>query len=234
MSFVNEHCLLALKHEILLDLIRRDSNTVPTTGLNPSLLPDNVFDAITVVMVIRNPFYQIPSIYESFAGSSQCQPGDEDVAVATSAKTYRLLFDVLRPQGRTATVVDRDDMLWRTEDLATKACAALGIDPASLTDRWAPIPESERPLDNPIILAWTTTIWESSGIERPAEKVRSTTIAFRKGDWVLTLSEQPDALSMPAEYKKWEEKYGEYVAKHLKEHVDASIPHYEHLRQFKI
>ena len=232
---MNEHCLIALKYNILLDLIRSDSNTMSATELNATHLPDHIFNATTVVViVIGNPFYQIPSIYESFAASSKCRPGDEDFAVATSAKTYRLLFDVLRSQGRTAIVVDGDDVLWRTADLGKKVCAALGINSASLSDRWVPIPESKMPLDNPIILAWTTTIWESSSIERPAEKVRSTTFWLCKGDWVLTLSEQPDAPSILGEYKKWEERYGGDVAKHLKEHVDASMPHYEHLRQFKI
>ena len=172
---MNEHCLIALKHDVALDLIRTDSNTFTTSALNPTYLPDNVFNTIAAVIVIRNPLYQVPSLYESFAADSKCRPGDEDFAIAASAKTYRLLFDVLRSQRRTVIVVDGDDVLWRTADLAANVCVALGIDSGSVTDWWDPIPESGRPLDNPIVLAWTKTIWESSGIERPAEKVTCTT-----------------------------------------------------------
>ena len=169
---MNEHCLLALKHSILFNLIRDDSESPPAVETNPSLIPDDIFNTATTIVVIRNPLLQIPSIYESFMATTQCRPGDEDFTIATSSKTYRLIFDVLRASGRTPIVVNGDDMLWRTADLATNVCTALGIDSAGVTDKWDPIPESKRPYDNPIILAWTTTIWESTGIERPAQRVR--------------------------------------------------------------
>lgn len=104
--------------------------------------------------------------------NSQCRPGDEDFEIITSNRQSRWVFEYFRHarNGQIPIVVDGEDVLWRTQDLGDNLCAALKLPSGDLKNSWDPMPEeSKHP--NWFIRAMTTTMTDSTGIERPGEKV---------------------------------------------------------------
>lgn len=69
------------------------------------------------------------------------------------------------------------------KELRNNVCGALGIEQDSISDQWEAVPENERPT-NPIFLSFIKTFHESTGIERPAEKVCAALVAH--SDWLIT------------------------------------------------
>ena len=112
----------------------------------------------------------IASLYHSMVSMCHCRPGDEDFEIASTLGFCRLLFDHLRKLGKEPIVVDAEDMLWRTGDLEETLCSRFGLAGGVIRDTWDPVPEEQNPT-NPVLREWTKTIYESSGIERPAQKV---------------------------------------------------------------
>lgn len=167
---MNEHCLNSLQQDILLKMIRGELDSLEDGPSNRINLPDEVLDTCTPIMVIRHPAMQISSVYQSMVAMSRCRPGDEDFEIATALRLSRALYDFLCSRGKTPIVVDAEDMLWRTQDLAINICDALDIDVKGIKDKWDPVPIEKRPA-NPVLLAWTEVIWKSSGVERPKTMV---------------------------------------------------------------
>ena len=141
----------------------------------PTNLSDEVLDTCTPIMIIRHPAMQVSSVYQSMVALTQCRPGDEDFEIATTLTLSRALYDFLCSWGKTPIIVDAEDMLWRTQDLVTNICNALGIDAKDIQDRWDPVPFEKRPSKS-ILVAWTEVIWKSSGIERPMTKVSHSSV----------------------------------------------------------
>ena len=103
--------------------------------------------------------------------NSQCRPGDEDFTLITSAGHSRWLFEHFRHlRGQPPIVVDGEDVLWRTQELGDKFCNALGLELNGLKDQWDPFP-AEQKHPNPFVAAMTNTMTDSTGIERPQNKV---------------------------------------------------------------
>jgi hypothetical protein len=78
----------------------------------------------------------------------------------------------LKSQGRPPVVVDGEDVVWRTKEMTTNVCKAIGIHPRGVKETWETTPLEDRH-PNPIIQHLLSTIYNSTGVERPAEKVRS-------------------------------------------------------------
>ena len=146
-------------------------------GHNPTYVPDWIFDTCSPIMVIRHPALMVPSFYETMHRISYNLPGDEDFKLCTSLHYCRLIFDVFESQGRRPIVVDGEDVVWRTEEMTNNVCKALGIDSAGVAQTWQPTPPEKRP-QHPIIAAFTKTVHESTGVERPAKKVRACLICL--------------------------------------------------------
>lgn len=83
----------------------------------------------------------------------------------------RILFDLFKSQGRSVIVVEGDDVVNRTKEMTDNVCNAIGIDPEGVTQTWKTTPEEDRH-PNVIIRAFLSTIYDSTGVERSAEKVR--------------------------------------------------------------
>lgn len=100
--------------------------------------------------------------------NSQCRPGDEDFDLITSTRHSRLLFEYFRHirNGKTPIVIDAEDVLWRTKELGDRLSAALDLAPGRFKDTWDPMPEEQKS-SNWFIRAMTTTMTDSTGIERP-------------------------------------------------------------------
>jgi hypothetical protein len=103
--------------------------------------------------------------------NSQCRPGDEDFELITSTRHSRLIFEYFRhARGEVPIVVDGEDVLWRTEELGDRLCKALDLAQGGFKDQWDPMPEDQKS-PNWFIRAMTTTMTDSTGIERSDKKV---------------------------------------------------------------
>ena len=168
----NEHWLLLLRIELVLGLLRGEIQEPAQLGRNPTHLPDEIFHSLRPIILIRHPALAISSIYRDALNLTKFREGDEDLDVICVNRPLRILFDYFKAQKRRPIVVDAEDVLWRTEEVAKNLCAALGtIDPTTLSDRWEPKSKEEIERMNPYVYKVTQKIVESSGIERPREKV---------------------------------------------------------------
>ena len=170
----NEHWFNVFKQDILLGLLRGEIQEPAELGRNPTSLPDDLFDALTPIILIRNPVLAISSMYRDVVKLMKHRPGDEDFDMICTVKAPRLLFDHFKAQGRRVVVVDGEDLLWRTKEMTEGLCSALGgaISPQTLSDKWQPKSKEGIEQMNPLVYAATKDIQNSSGIERPAGKVR--------------------------------------------------------------
>ena len=160
-----------MKRDIQLNLFRKGDRAFPPFNdclPNPLEIPDAYLDNFTPILLIRHPILQVDSLYRSLNAHSQCRPGDEDFDNVTCTRHSRWLFEYFKHTrgGQTPIVVDGEDVLWRTQELGRNICEALGLDPDGLKDEWDPLPE-ERKSSNPFIAGMTTTMTDSTGIERP-------------------------------------------------------------------
>ena len=157
-----------------LDLLRNGDKAFPsfeTPFANPTVMPDHLLNELTPIILIRHPVLQIESVYTSMLAYSQCRPGDENFDLITSFQYHRLVFEYFRlSRGITPIVVDGEDILWRTEELAEKLGKAIGVDPAGFKGSWDQLPKDWWS-SSPFVLAMTKTIHESTGIERPRKGV---------------------------------------------------------------
>jgi hypothetical protein len=168
----NEHWFNVCKIDIVLGLLRGEIHEPGQLGRNPTHMPDENFDSLQPVILIRHPAISIGSIYRDAVNMTALRPGDEDFDMICMNKPLRLLFDYFRAQGRQPVVVDAEDILWRTEGMSWGLCVSLGtIDSGSLSDTWEPASQDEVQSMNPVMVMLMKNILESSGIERPSEKV---------------------------------------------------------------
>ncbi|KAI0164946.1 hypothetical protein GGR57DRAFT_451165 [Xylariaceae sp. FL1272] len=210
----NEHWFNVFKLDQVLGLIRGEIIEPYQLGRNPTHLPDEIFDCLQPMILIRHPALSIHSIYRDALKMTKQRPGDEDFDFLCINKPLRLLFDYLTSKGRQPVVVNAEDLLWRTDDLTNNMCTSLGtIDAATLSDKWKPATEEELARLNPLRVMLTRNILESSGIERP--------------------NERPSEPSIEKIFEEWRKLYGDSVAQYLKDLAEDNMPHYEYLSQFK-
>lgn len=169
----NEHWFNVFREQVVLDLIRDKIKEPNELGRNPTHLPDEFFDTLTPIILIRHPALAVRSIYRDALKVTKQRPGDEDFSLITENKSLRLLFDYFKAQGRQPAVVDAEDILWRTDDMTKNLFAKLGggLDPKKLNDSWNPATKEEIENLNPLVYMLTKDIQESSGIQRPEKQV---------------------------------------------------------------
>ncbi|OCL14732.1 hypothetical protein AOQ84DRAFT_280435, partial [Glonium stellatum] len=201
-----------LKQTVMLSIVRNEITEASQLPVNPTEISDWLFNTLTPIFVIRNPMLQIPSLYRGMTEGTQIRPGDEDFIIMSTLKCSRLLFENSRANGRHPITVDGDDVLWRTQDVASGVCKILKIDPLELREKWKPMTLQEHTW--PALREFTKTIQESTGIERPAAR--------------------PKDPSLDTEFRKWANQWGADIAAQLKERVVAEMPHYYYMSQFKV
>lgn len=211
----NEHCFLVLKRSIAFPLYRNDSSSIPTQPANPTYNPDEMFQTLTPIFVIRNPIFATPSNYDTFLlADPTVIPGTGAWARFTTLRTQRYLLDFfLQRDGVPPLVIDGDDVVWRTQEVGQKICSALGIDPKGLRERWEPVPEEKRSPD-PFLKHFLKVSDDSTGIERTSETA-------------------PKA-DLREAVKKWKTKYGVEVAGHLRETVERNWEDWKYLSGHKV
>ena len=158
-------------------------------------------------------------------------PGQEDFDWLTSLHWCRLLYDLLKSQGRPPVVVDGDDVVWRTQEMATNVCKAIGIGPSGVKETWTKTPPEDQ-IQNPIVQHALSTIYNSTGVERPAEKVRPSHRRLRDRSDHLSQPEEP--LEFEREMQKIEKKYGKELASQFTTYIEKNMEDYDYLKQFKV
>jgi hypothetical protein len=149
----NDHWFNVCKTDIVLGLLRGEIHEPDQLGRNPTHMSDEVVDSLQPMILIRHPAISIQSIYRDAVNMTALRPGDEDFDMICMNKPLRLLFEYLRSQGRQPVVVGAEDILWRTEDMSQRLCAALGrIDSGSLRDRREPASQEGMRAMNPVMV----------------------------------------------------------------------------------
>lgn len=204
---------MILQQDITFSVIR-NSQDLSKSELNPTVIPDHIFNTLRPVFIIRNPVFSVLSCYVSFSQETQVRPGEEDWETITDLRLQRLVFDCIKEnRGVAPIVVDGDDVVWRTQELGKALGRALDLDPQGFSDRWDAVPKDRRS-KWPIIRHFLATIDASTGVERTSP-----------------IRPDPD---LETAFRKWTELYGAEVAGALKETAEKNMPHFEYLRQFKI
>jgi hypothetical protein len=210
----NEHWFNVLENDIVHDLLRDKIETPKQLGKNPTYLPDSIFNSVTPIILIRHPIHSIDSIYRTAIRVTQQRPGDEDFELITMNKPLRILFDYFTQQrNQQPIVVDGDDILWRTDEVASKLAGVLGL--GQLNEAWEPTPAEQIEQMNPIVYKITEDVQLSTGIQRPD-------------------GQQADEPDIDGAVENWSAKYGKGVAEQLKKLVEDNMPHYLYLREYKV
>jgi hypothetical protein len=163
---------MALKQDVMFPLLREENSDFSQSYPNPTVIPDDLFNTLLPIMVIRHPVIAIDSIVRTIAGHITSSTLEQEyLNFPATIKPCRYLYDVFCSQGRKPLVVDGDDVLWRTDEIAKAVCDYIGIDFSGVKETWTPYTEQERPNGNAYFYQWTKTNWESEGIERPDQKV---------------------------------------------------------------
>jgi hypothetical protein len=209
----NEHWFNVFDTKIVLDISRGNISEPQQLGDNPTYLPDEMFHALSPVILIRHPINAISSIYRTALQVTKKRPGDEDYDLINLNEPLRLLFDYFNQKGRQPIVVDGDDVLWRTDELSTKLCAFLGL--GHLNQTWEPTSEEQINAMNPLVYKITEDIQLSRGIQRPDRP-------------------QPSEPDLDTAVNNWTTRYGREVADQLRGLVVDNMPHYLYLRDYRV
>ena len=145
----NEHWFNMMSSDMVLRLLRGDISEPDQLGRNPTLLPDELFDAVRPIILIRHPALSVNSIYRTALAVVKTRPGDEDFEMICINRPLRLLYDNFKARGRHPIVVDGEDLLWRTEDLNKQLCEKLELSSGGLSDKWEPTSKEEVAKMNP-------------------------------------------------------------------------------------
>jgi hypothetical protein len=167
-------------------------------------------DAVAL-FTIRHPVLTIPSAYQGLVrlGSN---PSRVTLRISTSLIWSRQLYDWYTSHDTPAIVVDADDFMTDpsfVEDIAKK----VGLNPDETIVSWSPTPEEEKAKMHPLLLKLQDTLVASQSVDAGRAAAN---------------------LDLEAERKSWEAKFGSATTEMLRELVDETMPHYEHLRERKL
>lgn len=122
------------------------------------------------IILIRHPVLQVDSGFRAIYEAFKTKDVSDDFAASTSCRMAKVLYEHLRRQGKEPLVIDGEDLLWRTQEMTQNFCSRTGIDASNIKDTWTPWPAEQRQ-ENPFLLRFMSTIYESTGIERPEGQV---------------------------------------------------------------
>jgi hypothetical protein len=141
---------MVLKHDVLFPVMREEKKDLLNALKNPTVIPDDLFETIRPIIIIRHPALVSDSFMKVQRGGLPATVWDQEhLALVTTFKLGRFLFDFFSARGRSPVVVDGEDILWRTDEVGEKVCDLIGIDAATLKEEWSPFAEHERPHQNP-------------------------------------------------------------------------------------
>ncbi|KAI6778418.1 uncharacterized protein J7T54_000807 [Emericellopsis cladophorae] len=186
---------------------------------NPTNIPLDILRKFNFTFLIRHPSRSVPSYWRcTIPPLSEIHGFDHYMPSEAGYEELVRLFDYLISEGivdkDNLTVLDADDMLDNPEEKIKEYCKRTEIE------------------FDPKMLEWT----EEDG--QDAAKHFAKWNGFHD-DAIHSSSLRPRAHAQKAstvesENAEWTEKFGADAAKAIRRTVDANIPHYEYLKQFKL
>ncbi|KAL1592870.1 hypothetical protein SLS60_011287 [Paraconiothyrium brasiliense] len=250
-----EHIFNVLKQPVLHAMHRDFSIPITHFGHNPTHIPDEVWQTLRPIIVIRHPVPHINSGYAALSTLGMSVGiGDEDLGIFCSQRYYRYV-QYLHPHP-----------VWKTGPFQAshvlRLCAA--ISPLKLADHPLLTPTSHlfdllrsqnrTPLviDADDLLFHTDRVtralsdslnldasllsehWDVMPEEqRPKDPVMRAWMATFHASTGIERPEKEDEKDVEVAYGRWKEKWGEDVAKCLKGLAEENLIHYEYLTRFK-
>jgi hypothetical protein len=124
-----------------------DSTSAPSKSHslpeNPTLLSSSFLATLSPVILIRHPAKIIPSFYRASRDTLGSTVIDEDFPVNASLRWLRLIFDwyeeyyCISKIEQRPIVIDAEDMINDSRNVAGKLCAMTGLDPIHVQYSWA-------------------------------------------------------------------------------------------------
>jgi hypothetical protein len=135
---------------------------------NPTVLSNDFLTTFSPVILIRHPAKIIPSVYRASRDAFGVTAFDADFPVSTSLRWLRLIFEWYEVYYRISKtkqrpiVIDADDMINDSRNIAEKLCAITGLDPKHVQYSWG---EATGECKENIAI-FTSTLRNSTGIIR--------------------------------------------------------------------
>ncbi|KAL0570804.1 hypothetical protein V5O48_011155 [Marasmius crinis-equi] len=211
-SVVNSHVPNALgpSYPVIADM------EVPlSTNTNPMILPASFLASITPIFTIRHPIRMITSGTDIILGTYSADIDEPAVRRSCTLKWTRILFDYYRASGKTAIVIDGDELVRDTRSQMEKLCSLISpsVDGSRIQYEWKP-KASHTVLNEKMREVYLGDLHESTGVIVNEEKLKPP-----------NLDEEMD---------KWTEKWGVDVANKLKDNAQAAMEDYDYLLQYRL
>lgn len=202
---------------------------------NPTNIPIDILRQFNFTFLIRHPRRSIPSYWRCIIpplseinGFTHFMPSE-----AGYAELVRL-FDFLIREGivdrERLTVLDADDMLDNPEGTLREYCKRTDIDFKDSMLEW-----SEEDKDHAVEHFAKWNGFHDDAIHTYGLKARThAQVSSSSSSIAAVVDKKQKECTVESENEDWTKKYGAEAAKVIRETVDANIPHYEYLRQFRI
>ncbi|KAJ4351367.1 uncharacterized protein N0V89_006707 [Didymosphaeria variabile] len=250
-----EHIFNVLKQPILHAMHRASSIPITHFGHNPTHIPDEIWQTLRPIIVIRHP---VPHINSGYAALStlgmSVTVGDEDLGIFCSQRYYRYVEPLLphyvyktgRVQAahvwRLCAVVsplkldDHPSLTYTShlfDLLRSQNRAPLVIDADDLlfqTDRVTRALSDTLNLDASLLSEHWDVMPEE---QRPKDPIMRAWMATFHASTGIERPEKEDEKDVEVAFGRWKQKWGEDVAECLKELAEENLMHYEYLARFK-
>jgi hypothetical protein len=171
---VKDHALYSIKPDIVLATLRSSISVAEVLQQypNPTEIDDELLKSFTPVFLIRHPALVVRSYWQVNVENVHSEPEDEQFKWMISVRWVRILFEYFRQQhkGQIPVLIDAEDVVYRTSELADELCQRLGVDAGGVITQWTP--EGRDPNDAGHF--FHARLRESAGIERAEGGVSST------------------------------------------------------------
>ncbi|KAL0570805.1 hypothetical protein V5O48_011156 [Marasmius crinis-equi] len=195
-----------------------DTEKPPSTNpnSNPMILPASFLASITPIFTIRHPIPLITSWMNIILGTYGENYDKLAVWRSCSFRWTRTLFDYYRVSGKTAIVIDGDELVRDTKNQMEKLCSLIGpgVDGSGIQYEWKPkasyMAVDEKMKED----VFLRVLYESTGVIVNEERLKPP--------------------NLDEEMTKWTEKWGVDVANKLKDYAQAAIEDYDYLLQYRL
>ncbi|KAK4550018.1 hypothetical protein LTR36_002985 [Oleoguttula mirabilis] len=232
--WISDHAASCIRKEVILSWLR-EGKCIEEGG-NPTVFTASFMESLSPILLIRHPALAVPSWYRK-QKPLLCQTlHDEDFKVCTTLAWSRMVFEYCQHLAsqrnaalpaeteqdaaedhshRIPIVVDAEDVVYNTRSTMETLCSLLHLDPAGVQYSWDPVPDEEIP-DYPMRRAFFLDIMKSTGVQHRTEDA----------------AEQH--INLDTETARWTAEFGVEDAQALREIVEAELPNYKYLRQYKL
>jgi len=212
--------------DLPLDLVNEETPTGPIGPpiSNPTCFPDQIWRSFSPIFIIRHPARTVSSYFRGMKKlAPTISPESERNHFDLDYRWPKILFDAYRDLYQNhldpdvlktwpyPIVVDGTDIVNDPENVMTKLCDIIGIDPSGISYKWDPDMTS----GGPIMDIFLGTLRGSSGVIKSDKP----------------LDDDPD---IEEEGKKWKEEFGEHTGGIMIKLAQSIMPDYKYLWQFRL